>query len=435
VTTILVIGSGGREHALAWRLACGAGDTPLSDRRVVVCPGNAGIARELRCRPAPHANVDGYVEVALEEKADLVVVGPEAPLVEGLTDALHAAGVPVLGPPREAARLEGEKSYMKDAAAAAGVPTARYGVFEALEEALGFIDGFDDRVVVKADGLCAGKGVVVAEDLDEARAAVHDMLGSDGAPRFGEASRRVVIEEFLPGKELSVISLCDGEHAVPFAPARDHKRLLDGDEGPNTGGMGAVAPLGADQGISPDLVDEILDRVVRPTLRTMERRAAPFRGFLYAGLMLEEGREPKLLEYNVRFGDPEAQAVLYGTPIDLLEPFLTVAKGGSLGRDLDLLSACRPSATVVAASPGYPTAPKTGSLIHGLDDAARHEHTKVFFAGVKQSADGLLTGGGRVLAATATGATHSQALERSYAALDAISFDGMQVRRDIGASL
>lgn len=438
--TILVLGSGAREHAIAHRLACGAEDRPRKDRRVVVCPGNAGIAREHDVVPAPGGGAEAYVALARAEGADLVVVGPEQPLVDGVVDALSAAGIQALGPTREAARLEGEKSYMKRALDEAGVPTARWGAFEDAAAADAFLASLGEgRAVVKADGLCAGKGVVVAKDLEEARAAVREMLGTDsGKPRFGEASRRVVVEGFLPGVELSVIALCDGERAVAFAPARDHKRLLDDDEGPNTGGMGAVAPLGAAHGVPPALLERIDDEVFRPVLARMRARGAPYRGFLYAGLMID-GDDVRVLELNVRFGDPEAQAVLFGTPLDLLPLLDAVAGGGSLPAELSfatsLVERCRPSVTVVCAAAGYPEAPVKGATLHGLDEAAAREGVKLFYAGVAGDGDRLTASGGRVLSVTAVGATVREARERAYDAADRVTFEGKQLRSDIGRSV
>lgn len=438
--TILVLGSGAREHALAHRLACGDGDGPREGRRVVVCPGNAGIAREHAVVPAPAGGVEGYVALARAEGADLVVVGPEQPLVDGVVDALAAAGIKAFGPTREAARLEGEKSYMKRALDEAGVATARWGVFEDADAADAFLATLDgERAVVKADGLCAGKGVVVCKDVSEARAVVRDMLGTDtGRPRFGDASRRVVVEAFLPGVELSVIALCDGERAVAFAPARDHKRLLDDDEGPNTGGMGAVAPLGRAHGVPPSLLERVDAEVFRPVLARMKARGAPYRGFLYAGLMID-GDDVRVLELNVRFGDPEAQAVLYGTPLDLVPLLDDVAAGGSLPRELSfatsLVERCRPSVAVVCAAAGYPDAPRKGATLHGLDEAAAVEGAKLFYAGVARAGEQLVASGGRVLSATAVGDSVEQALARAYEAAGRVRFEGKQQRSDIGRSV
>lgn len=430
---ILVVGSGAREHALAYRLACGATDAPLSDREVFLSPGNAGIAREFPCIVPERPGIDGWVAVSRDIEANLVVVGPEQPLVDGLVDALERAGIPVLGPRQACAALEGSKAFMKDLVSEAGVPTARYGVFERLHDAERLIAELPHGAVVKADGLAAGKGVTVCRDPSHARDVAAAYLGESGKPpQFGSASARIVVEEFLPGLEVSVIALCDGEEAIPFVASRDHKRLLDDDQGPNTGGMGAVCPLGPAEAVTPALLQQVQDEMLRPTLAALKARGTPYRGFLYAGLMVFEGRA-KLLEYNVRFGDPEAEAVLYGTQIDLLELFETVAQNGRFRRPLPDLSAdCAPTVTVVCASPGYPEAPHTGTPIAGLDEAQRVVGAKVFFAGVQEKAGILCTAGGRVLTCSATGATLAEARERAYQAVDCIRFDGKQVRRDIG---
>ncbi len=440
--TILILGSGAREHALAHRLRCGDGDTPRQDRRVIVCPGNAGIALEHEVLPVPSGGVDGYVELARATGAELVVIGPEQALVDGVVDALLAAGIRAFGPVREAARLEGEKSYMKRLLDEAGVQTARWGLFEDADAADAFLSGLSgERAVVKADGLCAGKGVVVCQDHAVARAAVREMLGTHkAAPRFGDASRHVVIEAFLPGVELSVIALCDGERAVAFAPARDHKRLQDDDKGPNTGGMGAVAPLTGEHGVSSALLERVEREVFRPVLARMHERGAPYRGFLYAGLMID-GDDVRVLELNVRFGDPEAQAVLFGTGLDLLPLLDDVASGGSLPGGLSfsssLVERCRPSATVVCAAEGYPEAPKKGAVISGIDEAAALGGVKLFYAGVAAgTGDGqLVTAGGRVLSVTASADTLESAIARAYQAADRVSFAGKQQRSDIGRSV
>lgn len=432
MTTVVVVGSGGREHALAWRLQVGDGEAARKDRRVLVCPGNAGAARELECIPPEGAGVQGFVDTAKAVGADLVVVGPEQPLVDGLANALRAEGIAVLGPSAEAAQLEASKIFTKRVLDEADAPTGAWAQLEDPAQIDDVLAGFDERVVIKADGLAAGKGVVVCDSRAEARDAARAMLGADGEPRFGSASTTVLVEERLGGVELSVIALCDGERAVPFACARDHKRLGDGDAGPNTGGMGAVAPLGADEGVSDALLAEVDERVFRPVLRVMRERGSPFTGFLYAGLMLD-GDNMQVLEFNVRFGDPEAQAVLFGTGVDLLPVFLGVARGEPIPPELDLRAGCRPTATVVLASRGYPENPDTGFAITGTDDV---KDAKVFFAGVKPGHDGgLLTSGGRVLACTATGVSQQEAITRAYAAADAVSFEGKHVRRDIGASL
>lgn len=435
-TKVLVVGSGGREHALAERLAQGNGSPSQEARSVMVSPGNPGIESDFECLTPKERGPLGIVQTAKSVGAELVVVGPEQPLVDGIVDALSHEGIPALGPSAACAQLEGSKAFMKDFVAKAGVPTARYGIFTRSDEVAAFLDTLPHGAVVKSDGLAAGKGVTVCPDTSDALDVAKDFLGESGkAPRFGDASTRVVIEEFLPGLELSVIALCDGDRAYPFACARDHKRLLDDDRGPNTGGMGAIFPLGPDEGVHPELMQTVQNEIFDPTLRAFRQRGTPYRGFLYAGLMVHEGQS-KLLEFNVRFGDPEAQAILWGTQADLLPAFLEVARGGKLSSwNIDLNSASLPCATVVCASPGYPEKPILRAPIEGLDEAMQVPETKIFFAGVQKDDQGLLTGGGRVLACTARGESHAQALQRAYQAADRITFAGKQMRRDIGKSV
>jgi phosphoribosylamine--glycine ligase len=451
---IVVVGSGAREHALAWRLACGTGSSPRRDREVVVVPGNAGIARFFRCAPA--TTVADVVAVVDREQADLVVVGPEAWLDAGLVDALRERDVPCFGPEAGATRLESSKAFMKSVARAAGVPTADFVVAGSIEEADEFLASRRGRgVVVKASGLCAGKGVVVCADVDHARHELGLMLGagtpeaSAAGPRFGAASRTVVVEDLLPGAELSVFGLCDGEDAVILGAARDHKRLLDDDRGPNTGGMGAVAPLGAEDGVTPEFLEDVRQRFFLPTLQEMQRRGTPFRGVLFAGLMLDEAGAPNLLEWNVRFGDPETEALLFALDIDLAPIFLAIGAWQPLPAPLfaavhaavqRALNAAAytghaKAATVVVAAEGYPDAPEKGQPLTGLLRAERVPDVKVFFAGVARGSFGLVADGGRVLAVTGRGATFDDALDRAYRAVDQIGREGLQVRRDIGRSV
>jgi phosphoribosylamine--glycine ligase len=451
---IIVVGSGGREHALAWRLACGAGSSPRKDREVVVVPGNAGIARFFRCAAA--ATVDDIVGVVEREQADLVVVGPEAWLDAGLVDALRERDVPCFGPEAGATSLESSKAFMKSVARAAGVPTADFVVARRLADAEEFLASRRGRgVVVKASGLCAGKGVVVCADVDEARRELGAMLGEGSpaaeaaGPRFGPASRTVVVEDLLPGAELSVFGLCDGEDAVILGAARDHKRLLDDDRGPNTGGMGAVAPLGPDEGVTPAFLEDIRQRFFLPTLQEMQRRGTPFRGVLFAGLMLDGAGAPALLEWNVRFGDPETEALLFALDIDLAPIFLAVgawqplppplfsAVQAAVQRALDAATYTghAKAATVVVATEGYPEAPERGQPLTGLLRAERVPDVKVFYAGVARGSFGLVVDGGRVLAVTGRGVTFDDALDRAYRAVDQLGLQGLQVRRDIGRSV
>ena len=412
---VCVVGQGGREHALA--------DVLGRSCEVVVTPGNPGIAGST---PAPASEID----------ADLYVIGPEAPLVDGLADELRASGGLVFGPSADGARLEGSKAWMKEVLAAAGVPTAAHGSFSGLTEALGFLHTMSDLFVIKTDGLAAGKGVLVTEDRDEAAAAVRSYLSGEA---FGDAGRRVVIEEGLTGPELSVLAVCDGCRAVPLAPARDFKRLGDGDAGPNTGGMGAYSPV---PGAGADVVDEVMDRAVLPTLAELARRGIHYRGVLYAGLMLTpEGL--KVLEYNVRFGDPEAQVVLPRLRSDLADLLAGAAAGALTDSPVYGDDA---AVTVVCASEGYPASSRTGDVIAGMQEANALEGVTVYCAGVAAADAGrlgaapthqrggeLLTAGGRVLNVTGQGPDLATARERAYAGVTHIAWPGRYVRFDIAA--
>ena len=400
---VVVVGSGGREHALADALARTAD--------VVVTPGNPGIPGSVA---TPAAEID----------ADLYVIGPEAPLVAGLADQLRAAGRLVFGPGADGARLEGSKAYMKELVAGAGVPTARYATFAAdeLDGALAFLDTLDGCWVVKTDGLAAGKGVLVTTDVDDARADVRAKLAGTA---FGDAGRRVVIEEGLAGDELSVLLVCDGHRAVPLPAARDYKRLGDGDAGPNTGGMGAYSPVPA---VGDGELDDIVKQFAEPTLAELRRRGIDYRGVLYAGLMLTPAG-PKLVEYNVRLGDPEAQVVLPRLDGDLAA-LLAAAAAGELATTVSV----HPDAavTVVCASEGYPVAPRTGDVIAGLDAAAAIDGVRVYCAGVGRDPSGrLITAGGRVVALTGVGPSIADARALAYAAVGQVSWPGMHHRTDI----
>ncbi|HYZ98573.1 MAG TPA: phosphoribosylamine--glycine ligase [Acidimicrobiales bacterium] len=399
---VCVVGSGGREHALAHVLGRTA--------EVVVTPGNPGIPGSVATPPE-------------EVDADLFVVGPEAPLVDGLADRLRANGRLVLGPGADGAWLEGSKAWMKELVAAAGVPTARYGRFDDEDGAVAFLRDMPGPWAVKTDGLAGGKGVFVTDRLADAVADVRDKLAGRS---FGDAGRRVVIEEGLTGPELSVLAVCDGQRAVPLAPAQDFKRVGDGDTGPNTGGIGAYSPVPV---AGDDVVGTVMDRFVEPTLGELRRRGIDYRGVLYAGLMLTtEG--PKLLEYNVRFGDPEAQVVLPRLTTDLA-PLLAEAAAGDLRRAPAPTFDPRAWVTVVLMAEGYPGRPRTGDVIEGLADAESAGAT-MFCAGVDRDGAGrLLTAGGRVLAVTARGDTIAAARDRAYAAASKISWPGMFCRTDI----
>jgi len=395
---VCVVGGGGREHALADAFG-------RAGHAVVVTPGNPGIA--------------GSVPTSAEEiDADLYVIGPEAPLVDGLADRLRAAGRLTFGPGADGAQLEGSKAWMKQVLVEAGVPTARHGVFSSAGLAADFLDELAPPFVVKTDGLAAGKGVLVTDSLAEAKADVAAKLSGEA---FGTAGLTVVVEEGLTGPELSLLCVCDGKRAVPLAPAQDFKRLLDGDDGPNTGGMGAYSPVPL---AGKDVVDEVMERAVDPTLARLRELGIDYRGVLYCGLMLTTDG-PKVLEYNVRFGDPEAQAVLPRYAGDLAD-LLAEAAAGRLRTEPEWHD--RAAVTVVLASEGYPVAPRVDDVIEGLDEAAAQPGVTVYSAGV---GPGGVTAGGRVLDVTALGDGLADARQRAYSAVDLISWPGMQYRRDI----
>ncbi|MGE5271344.1 MAG: phosphoribosylamine--glycine ligase [Thiohalocapsa sp.] len=410
---VLLVGSGGREHALCWAIA----GSPLVER-VWCAPGNAGIAEDAECVPIAIGDTLGIIEFCRREAIDFVVVGPEAPLVAGLVDVLEMAGIAAFGPSAAAAALEGSKAFMKDLCAREGIPTAAYRRFTDDAAAKAYIAEQGPPIVVKVDGLAAGKGVVVATSLAEANAAVDAALSAGG---------EIVVEQCLRGEEASFFALVDGATALPLASAQDHKRVGDGDTGPNTGGMGAYSPCPA---LTPGLADTVMETIILPTVRAMARDGKPFKGVLYAGLMLTESG-PKLLEYNVRFGDPECQVLMMRLKSDLL-PALLAARDGVL-QQVDLRWYDESALCVVLAAKGYPEDPQRGSEIRGLAAAASDPEVKIFHAGTRRDGGRLLAAGGRVLGVTALGHDLTEARERAYRAVDRIDWPDGFCRRDIGA--
>jgi phosphoribosylamine--glycine ligase len=419
---ILIIGSGGREHALAWKIAQSA-----QADQVFVAPGNGGTETEpgVRNIPIDPTDAQALVRFAQENEVELCVVGPEAPLVSGVSDALVAAGLRCCGPSQQAAQLEGSKDFAKAFMQRHGIPTATYRTFENREQALAYLDQIGAPVVVKADGLAAGKGVVVAEDLETARAAVESMLGEG---RFGSAGARVVIEEKLLGEEVSFIVLVSGEEVLPLATSQDHKARDEGDCGPNTGGMGAYSPAPL---VTPELERRIMREVIEPTVAGLRAEGLPYVGFLYAGLMIAADGTPRVLEYNCRLGDPETQPILMRLDSDLLELCLAASDG----RLAEVEARWRDEAAlgVVMAAGGYPGDYAKGHPISGLEQAGQTDTaTKVFHAGTQRAGDQTVTNGGRVLCVTALGADVAEAAAKAYALADQIQFEGAFYRRDIG---
>jgi phosphoribosylamine--glycine ligase len=414
---LLVIGSGGREHALAWKLA----RSPRISR-VCVAPGNAGTAREEGLANVPITSISGLVEFARKEAVGFTVVGPEAPLAEGVVDAFRAAGLRIFGPVQAAARLESSKEFAKSFMQRHGIPTAAYAAFSDAAPAHEYVEKHGAPIVIKADGLAAGKGVVVAATAAEAHAAIDGMLVNR---QMGTAGSRVVIEEFLDGEEASFIVMADGRHALPLATSQDHKRLLDGDRGPNTGGMGAYSPAPV---VTPTIHAKVMREVIHPAISGMEKDGTPYSGFLYAGLMIGRDGTVKVLEFNCRLGDPETQPIIMRLKSDLV-PLIEHALAGTLDK-AEAEWDRRVALAVVLAAHGYPDDPRKGDAIHGLPQAADDCH--VFHAGTAANGKDIVTSGGRVLAVTALGGNVSAARARAYEVAEAIRFEGRQLRRDIG---
>jgi phosphoribosylamine--glycine ligase len=416
---ILIVGGGGREHAIAWRLGRDADVGHLC-----VAPGNDGIARSIPCHAVAETDPAALLDLCRAERVTLAVIGPEAPLAAGLADHLSANGIPTFGPSAAAARLESSKWAAKQIMEACGVPTARARLCGDREEGLRALGGFDPPWVLKADGLAAGKGVLVTRDRAEAEAFLAGCLDQ---ARFGAAGRQVVIEEHLMGEEASLMAVCDGERFVALPAARDYKRARDGDRGPNTGGMGAFAPAPR---VSPALEAEIGRIIVRPVLEEMAARGTPYRGVLYVGLMLTASG-PRVVEFNCRFGDPETQVIMARMRSDIV-PILQQCASGTLG-DTRIEWAKEPAVCVVLASKGYPDTPETGKVISGLDALKEWSDVVVYHAATKSEDGAVKTVGGRVLGVTALGANLESAIARASEAIDRVKFDGMLYRRDIGA--
>jgi phosphoribosylamine--glycine ligase len=415
---VLVIGSGGREHALAWKLAHSPKVT-----RVLVAPGNAGTAREPLVENVPVTDVAELVALAQRENVQFTVVGPEAPLAAGVVDAFRAAGLRIFGPTRAAAQLESSKDYAKQFLVRHNIPTARYQTFSDAAAAHAYIDREGAPIVIKADGLAAGKGVVVAMTLDEAHAAI-DMMLLDN--KMGDAGARVVIEEFMQGEEASFIVMADGKSALALATSQDHKRLKDGDQGPNTGGMGAYSPAPV---VTPEVHARVMREIILPTLAGMKADGLPYTGFLYAGLMIDDAGQPRVVEFNCRMGDPETQPIMMRLKTDLCD----LIEAGIDGR-LDEVEAewdRRVALGVVLAAAGYPETPRKGDVISGLPEREL-EDAHVFHAGSAEQDGAVVTAGGRVLCVTALGDNIRHAQKTAYEVADSIHFDGMQLRRDIG---
>jgi len=416
---ILVVGGGGREHALCWKLS-----SSLQVEKLYCAPGNAGIAKCAECVPIGAEDIDAILKFVDEQSVDMVAVGPEMPLVAGLADRLIEKNVKVFGPRMAAAELEGSKVFAKDLMSNAGIPTAEYGVFEDREKAWAFVRSMGSPLVIKADGLAAGKGVIVCGTIEEASNALTLIITEKA---FGDAGKRVLVEECLTGEEVSFIALTDGQTVLPLASSQDHKAIFDNDQGPNTGGMGAYSPAPV---VTSEMHDKIMEQVMVPTVKALTQMGKSYVGVLYAGLMIKDG-VPKVLEFNARFGDPETQPQMARLKSDLAELILATIEGRLEGVTLDWDP--RPSVCVVMASGGYPASYEKGKVIEGLEDADAMEDVVVFHAGTKKADGKIVTSGGRVLGVTALGDNIQSAIDRAYEAVSKIHWEGVQYRKDIGA--
>jgi len=417
---IVLVGSGGREHALAWKM-----QQSKLVREIIAAPGNVGIAHEPKCRLADVAadNIEAIVKLAVSERVDLVVVGPEAPLVNGLGDKLRASGIRVFGPSQKAAQLEGSKAFTRALLKKYRVPSPEFEVFDDAEEAERFVLSGEGPLVVKADGLAAGKGVFVCKDRQAALDAVHSIMRER---IFGPAGDRIVVEEYLTGEEASFIAITDGFTVLPLASSQDHKPVLDGDNGPNTGGMGAYSPAPI---VTAEVYEDVMNQIMTRVVRAMEREGCPYLGFLYAGIIIKNG-EAKVLEFNVRMGDPEAQPLLFRMDTDLVELIVAALDGKLADVDIDWL--LQDAVCVVMASKGYPGSYEKGKPISGLEEAEVMEGVKVFHAGTARNSGGYITSGGRVLGVTGRGLGIANAVDLAYRAVRKISWDGVHYRTDIG---
>ncbi len=416
---VLVVGSGGREHALVWKISQSEGVD-----KVYCAPGNGGISLQAECIPVGPDDINGIKDFALKEGIDLTVVGPELPLTLGIVDAFEEAGLKIFGPGRKAAEIEGSKVFAKELMRRYSIPTADYRVFDGPEKARAFLERASYPTVVKADGLAGGKGAIICRTREEAFRAIEDIMEKRV---FGEAGSKVVVEEFLEGEEASFIVATDGERIVAFPSSQDHKALYDGDKGPNTGGMGAYSPAPV---VTRDLEEEIMERIIKPTVKAMDREGRPYRGFLYAGLMIT-GDGPKVLEFNCRLGDPEAQPLLMRMKSDIL-PLLEAGLSGEMGR-INPSWDERASVCVVMASRGYPGSYEKGKEIKGLEEAQRLKDVVIFHSGTERRDSRFYTAGGRVLGVTSLGRTIKEAIENAYGAVSHIRWEGVYYRKDIGA--